>query len=104
MVSMFSKCVEPFDFVIENEQPSLVIEAQISNTSFNESRDYPSDGRYFEVILRRTSSVTNIRDEVVTNATVILEDDAGSEWNYIESPIGSGHYFLFNDEFKAFVR
>jgi len=98
---LLSACIEQFDFVIKNEHPSLVIEAQISNVSFNESRDYPSDGRYFEVILRLTSDVINIRDEVVSNAKITLEEDSGLEWSYTETPEGSGHYYLLSDDFKA---
>ena len=97
-----TSCVEPFDFVVENEQPELVIEAQISNKSYAETLDYPSDGRYFTVVLRRTSDVINIRDEVVSGASVILQDDSGQEWTYNEVLPGSGQYFLVDQTFKAF--
>ncbi len=101
LLLLLSACIEPFDFVVENEQPSLVIEAQISNVSFNETLKYPSNGRYFEVILRYTSDVVNVRDEVVSGATITLEDDSGLQWSYTESPAGSGHYYLLDDDFKA---
>ena len=101
LLLLLSACIEPFDVVVEKEQPSIVIEAQISNVSFNETLKYPSDGRYFEVILRYTSDVINVRDEVVSGATITLEDDSGLQWSYTESPEGSGHYYLFDDDFKV---
>ena len=41
--------MEPYEFVIANNEPSLVIEAFVSDKSFKETVDYPSDGRYFAV-------------------------------------------------------
>lgn len=40
-------CIEPFTFEVKNEEPPLVIESYISDVSYNESLQYPSDGRYF---------------------------------------------------------
>jgi hypothetical protein len=86
---------------VKSEVPGLVIESQISNVSYSGSLEYPSDGRYFEVILSRTGAVINKRDEVVTGAMVILQDDSLEEWPYTESPAGSGRYYLFDDYFQA---
>ena len=52
-------CVEPYEFVIENNEPTLVIEAYLSDKSFKETVDYPSDGRYFSVKLTTTTDVIN---------------------------------------------
>ncbi|GJM28879.1 MAG: hypothetical protein DHS20C17_15140 [Cyclobacteriaceae bacterium] len=96
-------CVEPFDFVVENQQSNLVIESQISDVSFSKTLLYPSDGRYFEVTLRRTNDVTNRRDEVVSNALITLTDDLGMQWVYTESMAEPGKYFLYDNDFKAEV-
>jgi hypothetical protein len=92
-------CVEPYEFVIQNNEPGLAVEAYISDKSFNETLDYPSDGRYFTVKLRTTSNVTNIHDNPVQFAQVQLFNDAGESWEYLES--APGIYTLFNDEFSA---
>ncbi|MCK5470457.1 MAG: hypothetical protein KAI99_18170, partial [Cyclobacteriaceae bacterium] len=66
LLLLTADCVEPYNFRIENNQPTLVIEAHISNVSFLETKDYPSDGRYFSVKLSYTSDVINIRNEPAT--------------------------------------
>lgn len=101
LLLLTADCVEPYNFRIENNQPTLVIEAHISNVSFLETKDYPSDGRYFSVKLSYTSDVINIRNEPATSAIVTLFDDQDRSWYYSESPIETGHYFLFDDNFKA---
>ena len=99
---LFSWCIEPYDFRIINNDPTLVIESYISDKSYNESLEFPSDGRYFEVKLKRSSDVININDQVESNATVTLVNNLGEEWVYSEVPDGSGKYILFNNEFKAY--
>jgi hypothetical protein len=97
----FSWCIEPYDFKIINNEPTLVVESYISNKSYLESLDFPSDGRYFEIKLKRTSDVSNIHDQAESNAKVTLLNNLNEEWEYSEAPHGSGRYFLFNNEFKA---
>ena len=97
----FSWCVEPYDFRIVNNDPTLAIESYISNKSYIESLEFPSDGRYFEVNLKWTSDVINIHDEVESNAKVVLINSLNEEWAYEEMPTGSGRYILFKDDFKA---
>ena len=94
-------CIEPFEFKIENDQPALVIEGQISNVSYNGSKEYPSDGRYFTVTLRLTSDVTNVRDEKVSHAYVSLISSEGDRWDYSEKAEKAGEYILCDDEFSA---
>jgi hypothetical protein len=93
--------VEPFEFVVENQGPGIAIESQISNVSYSESLEYPSDGRYFKVILRRTSDVINTHDQMISGADVMLNDDSGLEWHYSEAPSDPGKYYLLDDDFKA---
>lgn len=94
-------CVEPYEFVIKNNEPSLVIEAFVSDKSFNETVDYPSDGRYFAVKVTTTTDVTNVRPLPVKAAQVQLITDRGEVWQYTESSEAPGYYFLLDDEFKA---
>lgn len=98
---LFSWCIEPYEFRVINNTPTLVVEGHISDVSFDETLDYPSEGRYFEVNLRRTSDVVNIYDKVESNATVMLISDKGEFWQYEEIGIGSGRYLLLNNTFKA---
>ncbi|HTE31643.1 MAG TPA: hypothetical protein VK666_14775, partial [Chryseolinea sp.] len=39
-------CIEPYDFVVHDDGHTLVVEAYITDKSFNETLTYPSDGRY----------------------------------------------------------
>ena len=96
-------CVEPYEFVIENNEPALVIEAFLSDKSFKETVDYPSDGRYFTVKLTKTGNVTNVRPLPVMSAQVQLNSDRGEVWEYSESGDMPGAYLLVNDDFKAEV-
>ena len=101
LVFFMCGCTELYDFMVENDKPSLVIESQISNVSFSESKDYPSDGRYFTVRLRYTSNVAAVRDVGVESAEVNLIDDQGNNWYYTPSYSTPGLYTLFDDNFHA---
>ena len=94
-------CIEPYNFRIKNDLQTLVVQAQISNASYTETIDYPSDGRYFSAKLSYSSDVTNIHDDPISNAAVILYNDLGNSWIYAEEPSGSGRYYLYDDHFKA---
>jgi hypothetical protein len=92
-------CVDDFKFRIEDKINAVVIEAFISNKSFNDTRNYPSDGRYFQVKLSYTSDVINVRSQPIENAVVSLEVDNTDPFFYHE--INPGQYFLLNETFKA---
>lgn len=92
-------CVEPYEFVIPNNEPTLVVEAQISDKSFKQTVEYPSNGRYFTVKLTSTGDVTNIRPQPIRNAQVRLSSDTEEIWDFSEST--PGIYYLLYDEFKA---
>jgi hypothetical protein len=94
-------CVERFHFVIDDNAPSLVVEAFLSDKSYSETLMYPSDGRYFTVKLSHTSDVINIRPEMIGNANVELHSDRGDMWEYTESAATDGTYELLLDDFKA---
>ena len=94
-------CIEPYTFVVPNNSPSLVVEGYISDKSFNDTRAYPSDGRYFSVRLTHTTDVTNVLPEPVTDAMVMLISDSNEEWVYQQSGTEPGIYQLFDPDFKA---
>src|SRR5688572_10498478 len=94
-------CIEPYQFVITDDSPLLVIEGYISDKSFDETQKYPSDGRYFSVKLSTTSSVTNVRSKPVSNASVKILNDANEEWLYQESGVEKGLYELYDPSFAA---
>lgn len=92
-------CVEPYEFVVKDLSPSLVVEAYISDKSYNETLTYPSDGRYFTVKLSETGDVTNVRPIPVAGAVVELRSNEGETWLYQEG--NGGMYTLFDNDFKA---
>lgn len=96
---LITGCIEPYEFVVHDDAPSLVVEAMISDKSFNETLAYPSDGRYFTVRLSETGDVSNLRARPVENATVELLTSKGEVLIYTET--GEGLYTLHVDDFKA---
>jgi len=94
-------CIEPYQFVITDDSPLLVVEGYISDKSFDETQKYPSDGRYFSVRLTTTSNVTNVRSKPVSNASVKLLNDENQEWLYQESGVEEGLYELYDPSFAA---
>ncbi|UII34376.1 DUF4249 domain-containing protein [Fulvivirga ulvae] len=99
MILLIGGCIEPYEFVINDGSPVLVVEGFISDASYDETLEYPSDGRYFYVKLSYTSDVTNRRGAAVTGATVTLEREGGSTWVYSERQ--EGKYLLLDNGFKA---
>lgn len=93
-------CIEPYEFIIEQSSPGLVIEAMISDKSFNETLTYPSDGRYFTVKLSLTGDVTNNRAIPVKGAVIELLASNGDISYYTED--GDGLYVLRDKDFKAY--
>jgi hypothetical protein len=96
---IFFSCVEKIDFVVDRDEPLLVVNGFISNKSHDETLLIPSDGRYFSVQLNTTSKVTNVRDQPVLGATVFIENDKSNIWNYTEHE--SGKYILEDPQFKV---
>src|SRR5688572_17235005 len=94
-------CVEPYEFVVKNNEPTLVVEAYLSDKSFKETLSYPSDGRYFTVKLTTTTDVINVRPRPVKSAHVQLYSEGGDVWEYTESVDQPSAYLLLNEEFKA---
>lgn len=92
-------CIEPYEFTVRNETPSLVVEAFISDKSFNETLAYPSDGRHFTVRLSETGDVYNSRSTPIEGAIVQILTSDGQSVAYAESD--RGEYTLMDDNFKA---
>lgn len=98
---VIAACVEPYHFVIHDAEPSLVVEAYLSDKSYNETLTYPSDGRFFAVKLSYTSDVINIRSTPISYALVELHSDHNDVWEYIEFTDTPGVYGLLDSAFKA---
>lgn len=98
-----SSCIEPYEFVIKDNNSALVVEAHISDRSFNETLLYPSDGRHFTARIGLTGDVTNSRSVMVSGASVRLISDQDEEWEYLETdPLNDpGVYTMLDDDFKA---
>ena len=92
-------CLEPYTFVVKDEDPRLVVEGSISDKSFNETLEYPSDGRYFTVKLSLTGDVTNTRRTPVSKAVVELHSSTGGVWTYTQKETGT--FYLLDDNFRA---
>ena len=92
-------CIEPYEFKIHNPSPSLVVEAFLSDKSFNETLTYPSDGRYFTVKLSQTGHVTNTRPIPVRGAVIEMVTSDGETLTYTETE--AGLYSLLYPDFKA---
>lgn len=94
-------CVEPYQFVVRNDEPTLVVEGYISDKSFEETVLYPSDGRYFTIKLTLTSDVINVRPQPVRYAGVKLLSNEDENWEYTATDSESGIYTLMDPDFKA---
>lgn len=94
-------CVGSYEFTETRKQQGLVVEGYLSDVSYNEPVNFPSDGRYFTVSLRYTSDVNNSKDEMAPKASVSLLSDTGEEWEYSESLREPGKYVLRLPDFEA---
>lgn len=87
-------CVEPYDFTVKDGSPALVMEAYLSDKSYNETLTYPSDWRYFTVRLSETGDA-----KPVTGALATLFSSEGQKSIYSEA--ADGRYLLLDKTFKA---
>ena len=95
---LFNSCIEPFSFAINEETKPLVIQSFISDVSYDETISYPSNGRYFQTILRYGQNLSRL-GENVSGANVSLLDNTGNKWTYTE--VAPGDYQLINPSFRA---
>ncbi|MCV9388656.1 DUF4249 domain-containing protein [Reichenbachiella ulvae] len=102
IILILSGCIEPFEFSRNNEDPQLVVEAFVSDLSYTESLDAPSNGRYFTVKLKVTRPVgPTIQNRVAPFADIKLIDDMDNVWSYVENFNDWGTYVLLDKAFKA---
>ncbi len=101
ILAVLFACNEKYDFNIKNKEKGIVVEASISDKSFMQSLQIPSDGRYFSVSLTETNDVDNIRDVKISGAKVTLNDSEGNSYTYTEELLRPGMYYLKDDFFKA---
>lgn len=95
---ILNSCVEPYDFVPKEAENYLVVEGFISNISFNTSATYPQDPRYFYIKLRYTNIVSNVRDSMITDASVQLVSDSGTKWIYQLAYLNEEWIYLLEDD------
>lgn len=93
-------CIEPFSFDVDNVEAPLVIEAYISDVSYKETINYPSDGRYFKVNLRYGQRILS-KGQTVKDAVVTLISEKGDRWLYSAVQNKLGTYILSDPNFKA---
>ena len=77
------------------------MEASISDISFNDCLNFPSDGRYFSVRLTTTSDVDNTRDTKINDAKISLITSSGEVYLYTHALSEDGMYYLESKVFKA---
>ncbi|ELR71361.1 hypothetical protein C900_02819 [Fulvivirga imtechensis AK7] len=97
---ILGSCIELVSFDTSSEPSRLVVEATITNISFNDRLSMPVMPEYFTVKLSGTSKVSNERDEPVTGADVTLLDDLNNSWTF-EDHDNSGDYVLYDPDFKV---
>lgn len=95
---VLTTCIEPYSFNVDDSNERLVIESFITDVSYIESFDYPSDGRFFTTTLRYGQKINGF-GESVTQAIVSIEASNGNEWFYTETSAGT--YVLLDPDFKA---
>ncbi|WP_258105170.1 DUF4249 domain-containing protein [Marinoscillum sp. MHG1-6] len=98
LIVQVTSCIEPYQFELEQEVTYLVVDARVSNVSFNETLNYPSEGRLFIVSLGFSNKPSNVRDKTLTGANVFIEDDQGGKMIYDE--MGDGEYVILDPDFK----
>lgn len=101
LLTLLTGCIELYEFDVKNDSETLVVEGFISDKSYFDTQNYPSEGRFFSVRLSSTSRVTNQHNNVVSGANVRLEDSDGNEYVYTEIPNQPGIYYLFDGSFAA---
>lgn len=98
---LLNSCIELYEFDLKSNSKTLVVEGNISDKSFNDSKNFPSDGRYFSIKLKWTGNVTNRHDEPVHGASIKLVNDQEVEYAYTESTDTPGTYYLLEPSFYA---
>ncbi len=93
-------CIDPITFDTGNESRRIVIEALITNISYEERLSLPAVPERFYARVQYTGPVNNERNELIEDATVTLYDDQENSWNYVWDD-GQQQYILPFDDFAA---
>jgi len=86
-IAMINSCVEPFSFDSETFESALVVQATITDKMIQH-----------EVLLYKTHPIDEDEPIVETNATVLIIDDIGRSYPFVETAAGS---YLAVDAFAA---
>lgn len=96
-----SSCIEDFDFQGEKSAiNAIVVESEISNLAHADLATLPMDSRYFTVYLKKASAVKTVQDRVIPGAEIVISNDVGEHWDYVESD--AGKYVLYHSDFRAY--
>lgn len=97
---LLTTCIDPIKFDVEGEATRLVIDGFISNVSYTEQCLNPAPAMRFYVALRWTSDVTNVIDQVISDADVSLLTSEGDTYSYSWS-IDEQRYLIDDVDFAA---
>ncbi|MDR7129479.1 hypothetical protein J2X69_001816 [Algoriphagus sp. 4150] len=100
LVLLLTACIDPITFETGSESRRLVVDGFISNISFVEQSQKPAPPLRFYVALRWTSDVGNVRDEVISNARVMLMTEEGESYRYFWD-VQEQRYLIEDDTFYA---
>lgn len=95
---MLHSCISEYSFKEVSGSGALVVEGFVSNVSYNDFEEIPTDSRCFEIKLTWTGNDINARDQPITNAEVTIIDDINEKWDYAE--VDDGIYSLNYQDFK----
>lgn len=101
LTGVLNSCVERYEFNVEQFEEGVVVEAFISDKSFAQTMNYPSDGRYFRVKLTKLNSVNNVKSIPIEGADVYLIDDKEVVLTYTPDESALGEYVLGDESFAA---
>ena len=96
---IFTTCIDPIEFDTSSEPFRLVVQGYITDVPAKNRETDDDMSPLFRVKLSMSSPVSNLRDNPVMEATVLLLDDLGNERKLVE--FFDGEYVLVDGDFRA---
>lgn len=88
---LLNGCIEPYDFEVEEVEKIIVVDAELSDSLFNQS-----------IKLSFQNKVDSQQFVGVSNATVVVEDDLGNESLFLETSLGNYQSFFSADRDRSY--
>ena len=88
---LFAGCIEPYDFESDDVDQAIVVDAELADSLFTQ-----------EIKISYLNRVSSQQFEGVTNATVMVEDDLGDQFTFIESTPGVYQAFFGADRARKY--